>query len=49
VVEATTALATNWHVAIWLLAVPTLAVGAVGVPVRDGDATGARDVSEGWT
>lgn len=36
-------------VAICVVLVPTVAVGAVGVPVSDGDARGALEVSVGCT
>jgi hypothetical protein len=42
-------LATNAVVAICVVLVPAIAVGAEGVPVNAGEASGARDVSDGWT
>jgi len=43
--RAATAAATNAVVAIWVELVPPIAVGAVGVPVSAGDASGAEVVS----
>jgi hypothetical protein len=42
------AAATKAVVAIWVVFVPAVAVGAAGVPVKVGDASGARVVSVGW-
>ena len=48
-VIAPTVFATNSVVAICVVLVPVVAVGAVGVPVSAGDANGALVVSLGWT
>jgi hypothetical protein len=50
VVEAAgTSCWTKAVVAICVVFVPAVAVGAVGVPVRPGEASGALEVSVGWT
>jgi hypothetical protein len=57
-IERSAAGAANWSsrvaltkavVAICVVFVPFAGVGAVGVPVKAGEAIGAREVSVGWT
>ena len=46
---AVTAAVTKAVLAACVVFVPAVAVGTVGVPVKAGDANGARLVSLGWT